>query len=193
MSKKEHHKIIPGNTKEWREWLTQNHIKEDGVWLIYYKKNADKPTISWSEAVDEALCFGWIDSVKKPIDEEKFMQFFSKRKANSLWSKINKEKVSKLTQARKMTPAGFEIIEKAKQNGMWTLLDEVEELIIPKDLQQAFDAKPKALNYFLSLSKSVKKGMLTWIVVAKREETRQNRINEIVSCATNNKKPKHFG
>ena len=91
MSKKEHHKIIPGNTKEWREWLTQNHIKEDGVWLIYYKKNAAKPTISWSEAVDEALCFGWIDSVKKPIDEEKFMQFFSKRKANSLWSKINRK------------------------------------------------------------------------------------------------------
>lgn len=121
------------------------------------------------------------------------MQFFSKRKANSLWSKINKEKVSKLTQARKMTPAGFEIIEKAKQNGMWTLLDEVEELIIPKDLQQAFDAKPKALNYFLSLSKSVKKGMLTWIVVAKREETRQNRINEIVSCATNNKNQSILG
>lgn len=193
MSKKEHHKIIPGNTKEWREWLTQNHIKEDGVWLIYYKKNAAKPTISWSEAVDEALCFGWIDSVKKPIDKEKFMQFFSKRKANSLWSKINKEKVTKLTQAKKMTPAGFEIIEKAKQNGMWTLLDEVEELIIPKDLQQAFDATPKALNYFLSLSKSVKKGMLTWVVVAKRPETRQNRINEIVSCAANNKKPKHFG
>ena len=193
MSKKEHYKITPSNTKEWREWLTKNHVKEDGVWLIYYKKNADKPTISWSEAVDEALCFGWIDSVKKPIDEERFMQFFSKRKANSLWSKINKEKVSKLTQAKKMTPAGFEIIEKAKQNGMWTLLDEVEELIIPKDLKQAFDATPKALNYFLSLSKSIKKGMLTLVVVAKRPETRQNRINEFVSCAANNKKPKLFG
>ncbi len=192
MSKKEHYKITPSNTQEWREWLTKNHVKEDGVWLIYYKKNADKPTISWSEAVDEALCFGWIDSVKKPIDEERFMQFFSKRKANSLWSKINKEKVSKLTQAKKMTPAGFEIIEKAKQNGMWTLLDEVEELIIPKDLKQAFDATPKALNYFLSLSKSIKKGMLTLVVVAKRPETRQNRINEFVSCAANNKKPKLF-
>lgn len=193
MATKEHKSICPQSTTEWRNWLEENHKTEEGVWLIYYKKSTQKPTLSWSEAVDEALCFGWIDSVKKPIDTEKFMQFFSKRKANSMWSKINKDKVKQLTKEQKMTKAGFEIIEKAKQNGMWTLLDEVEKLIIPKDLQQAFDETPLALSYFLNLNKTEKKGILTWVVMAKKQETRQKRISEIVFCAANNCKPKHFG
>lgn len=146
----------------------------------------------WSEAVDVALCFGWIDSKKIKIDTETSHQFFSKRRPNGTWSKINKEKVQKLIDKGLMTQAGYESIETAKQNGSWTILDEVEELIIPKDLEKAFEKHKGAKDYFLSLSKTVRKMMLQWIVVAKRPETRQNRIVEIAECAGQNAKPKQF-
>ncbi|TYP96748.1 hypothetical protein C7447_10647 [Tenacibaculum adriaticum] len=87
------------------------------VWLVYYKSSSTKPTISWSEAVDEALCFGWIDSTKKKINDDSYMQYFCKRKANSIWSKINKEKIAKLIRNNLMTKAGFDSIKTAKQNG----------------------------------------------------------------------------
>src|SRR5690606_6914303 len=105
----------------------------------YYKKKSIFPSLSWSEAVDEALCFGWIDSTKKTIDDFSFMQFFSKRKPKSNWSKINKEKVQQLIDSKRMTIAGYESVEAAKQNGSWTILDEVEELLIPNDLECALE------------------------------------------------------
>ena len=92
MQEKEIPTFCPASSQEWRQWLEENHRSAESIWLVYYKKKADKPTITWSEAVDQALCFGWIDSTAKPIDEEKYMQFFSKRKPNSVWSKINKKK-----------------------------------------------------------------------------------------------------
>jgi uncharacterized protein YdeI (YjbR/CyaY-like superfamily) len=146
----------------------------------------------YSEAVDEALCFGWIDSKTKPLDEEKFMQFFSKRKTKSVWSKINKEKIEYLTNAGLMTKAGFDSIEIAKQNGSWTILDEAEALIIPIDLEEEFENNPNAKTYFLSLSKSDKRNILQWLVLAKRAETRVKRIREIIELANINKKPKQF-
>ncbi|WP_310589106.1 YdeI/OmpD-associated family protein [Runella aurantiaca] len=150
------------------------------------------PSITWSEAVDQALCFGWIDSTSKPIDDEKFMQFFCKRKPKSVWSKINKEKVLRLTEAGLMTQAGFESIETAKLNGSWNILDEVEELTIPQDLTDELKMKPVAEEFFLSLSKSVRKSILQWLVLAKRPETRQNRITEIAELAAQKLKPKQF-
>ena len=150
------------------------------------------PTLSWSEAVDEALCFGWIDSTAKPIDAEKYRQFFCKRKPNSVWSKVNKEKVKRLTAEGRIMQAGFESIEKAKQNGSWAILDDVEELLIPTDLETAFEAQIGSKDFFLSLSKSVKKGILQWLVLAKLPETRQKRINEIAECAEQGLKPKQF-
>lgn len=175
--------FYPSNGQQWRAWLQENHDKKQSVWLIRYKKKSGVPTISWSEAVDEALCYGWIDSTAKPIDEEKYMQFFSPRKARSTWSKVNKEKVRRLIENAKMTKAGLKCIEVAKQNGSWTILDEVEALIIPDDLEEAFKSKSGAKEFFLSLSKSVKKGILQWVVLAKRQETRQKRISEIAECA----------
>jgi uncharacterized protein YdeI (YjbR/CyaY-like superfamily) len=146
----------------------------------------------YSEAVDEALCFGWIDSKTKPLDEEKFMQFFSKRKTKSVWSKINKEKIEHLTNAGLMTKAGFDSIEIAKQNGSWTILDEAEALIIPNDLEEEFENNPNAKTYFLSLSRSDKRNILQWLVLAKRAETRAKRIREIIELANINNKPKQF-
>ena len=189
---KEIEKFYPKSRQEWREWLQDNHDKKQSVWLIYYKKNSNIPTVIYSEAVDEALCFGWIDSKSKPIDEHKFMQFFSRRKPNSVWSRVNKEKIERLTNEGLMTEAGYEIIEIAKQNGSWTILDEAEALVIPDDLDKEFQKRKNAKEYFLSLSRSDKRNILQWLVLAKRQETREKRIAEIVELADKNQKPKQF-
>lgn len=172
--------------------MQENHSSKQSVWLVYYKKGSNKQTIGWSEAVDEALCFGWIDSKKVPIDDEKFMQFFSPRKPNGTWSKVNKEKVKRLIEAKLMTKLGFESIENSKQNGSWRILDKVEELLSPEDLEQEFQKKIGSKKYFISLSKSFRKSTLQWIVLAKRPETRQKRVSEITTLANQKLKPKSF-
>lgn len=184
--------FYPRNKKEWRKWLEKNHCKRDSVWLVMYKKASEKPTISWGEAVDEALCFGWIDSIKKKRDEESAMQFFSKRKPKSTWSKINKDKVEHLIADGLMTEAGYEAIETAKDNGSWNILDEVDALTIPKDLEKLFEEYDGSKAYFNSLSKSMKKMILYWIISAKRPETRLKRITEVAESAAQQKKPVQF-
>lgn len=192
MEKKEIETFYPTSQQQWRQWLEENHRSKQAVWLVHYKKKSGVPTISWSEAVDEALCFGWIDSVRKTLDSETFVQFFSKRKPNGTWSKVNKEKIRQLVEAGLMTQAGLESIETAKQNGSWTILDEVEELILPNDLEIEFNTQPGSKDFFLSLSRSVRKAMLQWLVLAKQPETRQKRIREIVELAAQKQKPNRF-
>ncbi|MGY0392195.1 YdeI/OmpD-associated family protein [Bizionia sp. KMM 8389] len=177
---------------EWREWLELNHIKKDSVWLIFYKKNSPNYNLSWSESVDESLCFGWIDSTKKTIDSERYKQYFCKRKHKSNWSKVNKEKVKNLINQGLMTEAGYKSIEIAKENGSWTILDAIENLEIPKALEQALRNEKNATAYFESLSKSVKKSLLYWVVSAKREATKSKRIAVIVENASKQMKPKQF-
>lgn len=184
--------FCPSDQQDWRSWLEENHIQEDFVWMIIYKKSSKKTNISWSEAVDEALCFGWIDSVKKPIDDEKYKQYFSKRKPQSTWSRVNKEKVDQLIEENKMTEAGHKTIEIAKKNGSWTILDSVENLEVPTDLQEAFAQHHEAEDFFQSLSKSDRKIILSWIVMAKRPETRNKRIQEAALMAGKGKKPNQF-
>jgi uncharacterized protein YdeI (YjbR/CyaY-like superfamily) len=192
MRKKDIDTFCPTSRKDWRQWLKQNHGSKQSVWLVLYKKTSDKPSIAWNEAVSEALCFGWIDSIRKPVDKEKFIQFFSKRKSKGTWSKVNKKKVEQLIADGLMTKAGLVSIETAKQNGSWTILDDVEELKIPKDLIKEFKNKPGSKNFFLSLSKSWRKAILQWLVMAKRPETRQRRIDEIAGLAAQKLKPKQF-
>lgn len=182
----------PEKVSDWRNWLEKNHESEDSVWLVFYTKASGKKSLTWSESVDVALCFGWIDSKKIKIDETTSHQFFSKRKAKSTWSKINKNKIEKLIEAGLMKEAGFRSIEIAKENGSWTSLDEVEELIIPDDLELALDQFDGAKEYFISLSKSVRKMMLYWVISAKRPETRQNRITQIAEASSQKTKPKPF-
>lgn len=184
--------ISPKSKQEWRQWLIKNHASEQSVWLLAYKKSANKATISWSDTVDEALCFGWIDGMRKSVDEESFVQFVCKRKPKSGWSKINKEKIERLVAEGLMTEAGLKSIEIAKQNGSWTLLDEVEELTIPDDLEEAFAVNVGSKDFFISLSKSVRKMILHWIVSAKKPETRQKRIAEVAELAAKQQKPKQF-
>ena len=192
MPEKETPIFYPKNLTAWRKWLEKNHIAERAVWVVFHSKKSALESITWSEAVDVALCFGWIDSKKVKIDEETAHQFFSKRKPKSTWSKINKTKVEKLIEQGLMTEAGRRSIETAKQNDSWTILDEVEELIIPADLEAELANKPNSKDFFLSLSKSVRKIILAWLVFAKTTETRQKRINEIVESAQQNLKPKHL-
>ena len=190
MQEKDIETFYPTSKKDWRQWLKKNHGVKQCIWLIYYKKKVGIPTITWSEAVDEALCFGWIDSTAKPIDDEKYMQFFCKRKPTSAWSKINKAKVQQLTNEGLIMPAGYKSIETAKQNGAWIILDDVEALKIPKDLEKEFKTKKGSKMFFLSLSKSVQKMILYRLVLAKRPETRQKRISEIAELLAKQLKPK---
>lgn len=192
MSKKEIETFYPRGQEEWRDWLEKNHVEEQSIWVIFYKTATKIPSLSWSNAVDEALCFGWIDSTKRTIDEKSYMQYFSKRKPNSNWSKINKEKIEQLTQDGKMTKAGFASVETAKENGSWTLLDDVEALIVPKDLNEALVKLKGACDHFDAFSKSTKKILLYWVISAKRAETRQKRILEIAQNAEENLVPKQF-
>jgi uncharacterized protein YdeI (YjbR/CyaY-like superfamily) len=192
MQKNEIETFYPTSKAAWRQWLLDNHALKPSVWLVCYKKKSNTPTLSWSDAVDEALCFGWIDSIRKTVNDEKFIQFFSPRKPKGTWSKVNKEKIKVLIDNGLMTKAGLLSIEKAKQNGSWTILDEVEELIIPEDLLQAFIIKKGTKECFLSLSKSVRKAMLHRLIFAKRPETRQKRINEVMDLVSEKLKPKSF-
>ncbi|WP_422354225.1 YdeI/OmpD-associated family protein [Roseivirga pacifica] len=192
MTEKPQATFYPKSRAEWRTWLSENHESAQSIWLIYYRSSSNKPSLSWSNAVDEALCFGWIDSTKKTIDKESYMQYFSKRKPNSMWSKINKEKVDKLIEENLMTDTGFQSIVVAKENGSWNALDDVEALIVPKDLKEALASNLEAMVFFNGLSNSAKKLLLHWVTFAKRPETRKKRIVELVESASQGLKPKQF-
>lgn len=189
---KEAKEICPKNRKAWREWLQLNHIEKDAVWLIFYKKKSPNFNLSWSESVDEALCFGWIDSTKKTVDKERYKQYFSKRKPKSNWSKVNKDKITSLIDQGLMKKAGYKSIEIAKENGSWTILDTIENLEIPEDLERELKSLKGAREFFEKQSKSYKKSMLYWVFSAKRKETRNKRIMEIVENASVQRKPKQF-
>jgi uncharacterized protein YdeI (YjbR/CyaY-like superfamily) len=177
------------NRQEWRLWLEKNHHKCIGVWLIYYKVKSGKPSIKYSEAVKEALCFGWIDSKVKSLDAESYMQVFTPRKPKSVWSKLNKQYIEELIAQNLMTEFGMAKIEAAKQNNSWTSLDAVEALIVPEDLQQALEVNEPAKNYFQLLSNTTKKNILLWIQSAKRPETRLKRIEQTILSVAQNKSP----
>lgn len=180
-------RFYPENRAAWRAWLEANHATSPGIWLIYYK-NTGKPTVTYDEAVEEALCFGWIDSVPNKLDEERHMQVFTPRKPKSPWSKLNKQRIKTLFEKDVMMPAGLEKIEAAKKDGSWTLLDAIEELIVADDLAKALAANPTANDYFQAFNASSKKGILWWIESAKRPETRQQRIEQTVQMAAQNKR-----
>jgi uncharacterized protein YdeI (YjbR/CyaY-like superfamily) len=173
---------------EWRKWLEVNHEAEKSVWLLMYHKSCDKPSVYYDEAVEEALCFGWIDSKSVKQAHESSYLFFSKRNPKSNWSKANRERVAKLSEQGLIAPAGQKMIDLAKASGTWDALADVENCVIPNDLQQLFDENKMAYDNFLAFSPSAKKIILGWIYTAKRPETRQQRIAETVAQAEKNHK-----
>jgi len=181
--------VYASDREGWRTWLSQNHQRAIGVWLVYYKTKSHQPSVRYSEAVKEALCFGWIDSKVQSLDEERYRQIFTPRKPKSVWSKLNKQYVEELIVQGKMTSAGLEKIIVAQQNGSWTSLDEIEALIIPEDLNQAFVMNETANKNFQAFSNSMKKNILQWLQSAKRPLTRLSRIEKIIAAAMQNKSP----
>jgi uncharacterized protein YdeI (YjbR/CyaY-like superfamily) len=179
-------KIYAKDRLAFRSWLEQNHSSSNGIWLIYYKKNSLQASISYPEAVKEALCFGWIDSKVKSLDDQRYMQVFTPRKPKSVWSALNKKYVAELIEQKLLRPAGLKTIEIAKQNGQWESLDKVEALEIPEDLRKLLAKNKTAKVNFESFSPSSKKVILQWIASAKRSETRQRRIEETVALAAKN-------
>jgi uncharacterized protein YdeI (YjbR/CyaY-like superfamily) len=185
----EHPHIQPGSRKEWRAWLKKHHKSALGVWLIYAKKHTGIPSLTWQDGVEEALCFGWIDSLRRPIDDTYFKQLYTPRKTKSNWSAINKAAVERLIAAGLMTAAGLAAIELAKATGRWSALDHVESHTIPDDFAAALEKKPKAKRGFESLSPFVRKQFLYRLNSAKRPETRARRIAELLDAAASRRNP----
>jgi len=154
--------------KGWRKWLAKNHTKSKGIWLVFDKKTAREDRLSYADAVEEALCFGWIDSTLRPLDHAQYMQLFTPRKPKSGWSKLNKDRVARLTEQGLITKAGLDAIELAKKNGSWSHLDEIEAMIVPPDLAAALKAKPVALKNFEALPRFARKQFLYWVNGGKR-------------------------
>jgi len=176
---------------EWRNWLEKHHESYTFVWLEIFKKDSGTPSVTYKEAVDEALCFGWIDSKPNKKDSKSYYQFFAKRNPKSNWSKVNKEKVEILIAQGLMTSAGLKMIELAKENGSWNFLNQVEKLELPIDLEQLFSQNTKALENWNTFSKSSRRGILEWIANAKTPQTRGKRIQETVELAGLNLKANH--
>lgn len=170
------------NRKDWRKWLKDNHNISKGIWLIYYKKHTRKPRIPYDEAVEEALCFGWIDSTVKRIDDERFMQKFTPRNDKSNWSELNKKRALKLIRQKRMTNAGMYKINTAKKNGEWNKKTETEkDFVMPSELSQVLSKNKKANDFFNELSPSHQKQYKQWVAGAKRNETRLKRAKEAIT------------
>lgn len=178
--------IHPLTRAEWRDWLAANHGRDEGVWPITYKKATAKPRIDYNDAVEEALCFGWVDSKPNKLDDQRSMLYFAPRKAGSGWSRPNKERIERMLAAGLMAPAGMAMVEAAKTDGSWTMLDAVENLEVPDDLAAEFDKYPNARANWDAFPRSARRGILEWIVQAKRPDTRAKRIAETVRLAEDN-------
>ena len=177
---------------EWRNWLVEYHQLEKSVWLIIYHKSSDIKSVYYEESVEEAICFGWIDSIAHKRDEESKYQFFTQRKPKSNWSKTNRVRVEKMIAQGLMTPSGLKFIDLAKQTGTWEALVDVQNSVIPDDLQNELNKSKTALKHFLAFSPSSKRIILEWILNAKKDKTRQKRIEETVRLATDNTKANHY-
>lgn len=184
-------RVTAPDAATWRSWLEANHGSSPGVWLVFYKKNSSTPSIDWGAAVDEALCFGWIDSKAVSIDQDRYEQYFTRRKRGSPWSKLNKEKVALLESAGRIAPPGWAAIDAAKEDGSWTIMDAAEALIIPEDLAEAF-ADQQSVDIFRALSPSRQRNILAWIVLAKRPDTRARRIAQTAEAAARGEAPGSF-
>ncbi len=174
---------------EWRAWLAEHHASAPGIWLVFYKKGSGQTGVTYEEAVEEALCFGWIDSRPNTLDEERYIQLFTPRKRKSPWSKSNKERVERLLAAGLMAPAGLAALEAAKRDGTWAIYDGIEDLKVSDDLRAALLRNPKAEANFDAFSASTRKQLLWWIESAKRPETRQRRIEQVVIAAAEKRNP----
>ena len=175
--------IAPKDRASWRAWLERNHERPDGVWLLIRKKGSAKDGVVYEDAVEEALCFGWIDATSNGYDEDHYKQWMAPRKPKGVWAASNKARVERLIAGGLMTPAGLQKIEAAKVDGSWSALDAFEDLTVPEDLAEALEATPPARERFDAFPPGTRKQILYWIAQAKRPETRAKRIAQTADLA----------
>jgi uncharacterized protein YdeI (YjbR/CyaY-like superfamily) len=172
--------LIPPSRADWRGWLASNPDRRDGLWVVYRKKSSSVDGPVYVDMVEEALCFGWIDSRVRRIDDDRVMQWFSPRRDGGVWSALNKGRIERLATAGHMTEFGQAAIDRAKTDGSWSQLDEVDALVVPADLQVALEAVPEAVIAYEALGDSAKKQYLWWIYSAKQPATRASRVQEMI-------------
>ena len=180
---------IPDRSR-WRHWLVKNHDREQrGIWLIFYKKNTNRPTLEYEQAVEEAICFGWIDSIIKKIDERKYTRKFTPRKDGSMWSELNKKRAGKMIKQGRMTKAGLAKIRIAKKTGVWDKDPRPKiSLDIPDEFAAALAKNKKAKDNFNKLALTYRRHYIGWIAIAKRAETKKRRIAESITLLEQGKK-----
>jgi len=177
------------SASEWRSWLEENHNLETGIWLIFYKKETKQLSMDYEDAVNIALCYGWIDSIIKKIDAERYVRKFNPRRDKSNWSESNKKRVAQLMESGQMREPGLKKIEVAKKNGNWWKQDRPEvDITLSTEFEQALNNSPEAQDFFNSLTSSHKKQYILWVNMAKRCATREKRINEAINLLRNKKK-----
>lgn len=182
-------KIEIESQEDLRNWLNQNYLNENSFWLVTYKKSEAAKYVSRWNVLDELLCFGWIDGIRRKLDDKKTMQLISKRKVEH-WAKSYKERVAKLMEKGKMHESGLKSIADSKSSGLWSFMDDVDNLIIPKDLKKALLQKIDAFEFFNTINDSSKRFVLRWLKLAKTEKTRQKRINQLVELSFKGEKLK---
>ena len=175
--------VHPDDVDAWRTWLAGHHDRGEGVWLVTWKARTGRPTVGYEESVEQALCFGWIDSTTRSLDDERTAMWFGPRRRGSGWARSNKQRIERLEAAGLMAPAGRALIDAAKADGSWTMLDDVEDLVVPPDLAAAFDAHPGSREQWDGFSRSARRAMLVWLVEAKRPATRSHRVTQIAERA----------
>jgi uncharacterized protein YdeI (YjbR/CyaY-like superfamily) len=172
--------LHPQTRAEWRAWLAANHAGSNGVWFVFWKAKTGRRGVGYEEAVQEALCFGWIDGLLRPIDEQRSSIRFTPRRKGSNWARSNKERVARLEEDGLMTDAGRRVIDEAKADGSWTALDDVEALVVPEELLAALEGSPAAAERFEALPASQRKMILGFLAQAKRPATRADRVERTV-------------
>lgn len=172
--------ITPPSRAEWREWLASNWGRKEGLWVVHRKKTSPLTGPLYDELVEEALCFGWIDSQSRRVDDDRKIQWFSPRRPGGLWSALNKERIERLQRDGLMTEMGQAVIDEAMASGSWSQADQADALVIPPDLEAAFAAAPAAKSAFEQLVDSAKKQYLWSVYSAKRPETRAKRVDQLI-------------
>jgi len=188
---KDYQRVPIESRAELRAWLEANHATTESIWLVMFKKHVAGKYVSRDDVVEEALCFGWIDSLTRKLDADRMMVLLSPRRPGSRWSRLNKQRVEKLLADDLMAPPGLAAIERAKEDGSWTIFDEIEDLIIPSDLAAELAGNEMAARNFHAFNDSSKKAILWWIKSAKRAATRQRRIADTVRLAEHNVRAGH--
>ena len=171
---------------EWRAWLAANHESSTGIWLVTHKKSEGERYGPYDAVAEEAIAFGWIDGSRRGIDERRTELLITPRRPKSGWSRVNKRRVEELEASGLMTDAGRAVIERAKGNGSWSALDDVENLVEPDDLRAALDGLPPAREHWNAFPRSAKRAILEWVGSAKRPETRERRVTETTRLAAEN-------